>query len=96
MRQVKNHFALTLFDLSVCCELREVFLGDAVLDHHVQGDDANFIVVGNGCVEEDGDDVSHVILDFLAFGIGAHGEVLLNATQFINVALRTRNALAWK
>lgn len=32
-------------------------------------------------IQKDGDDVSHVILDFFAFGISAHRQILLDATQ---------------
>lgn len=87
MGQVENHFTFALFDLRVRCQLCEVFLGNSILDHHVQGDDANFVVVRNGCVKEDGDDVAHVIFDLLTLGVGSHRQILFHSTQLVDVAL---------
>jgi hypothetical protein len=90
MGHVEYHFAFALFNLSVCGELGEVFLGDSVLDHHVQGDNADLIVVGHRRVEQDWDDIAHVILDLFALGVSSHGKVLFNATQLVDVSLGER------
>lgn len=45
--QIPHHFLLLRVDLGVREQLVEVLLGNAVLDHHIQGNDADFVVVGN-------------------------------------------------
>ena len=54
---------------------------------NVEQNNSDFVLDGDVLIEEDGDDVPHVIADLLALGVGAHGQVLLNLAQFVNVAL---------
>lgn len=45
--EVADHVLLLGSDLGVRKQLDEVLLGDAVLDHYVQRDDAHLVVVGD-------------------------------------------------
>ena len=58
-----------------------------VLGLNVEKDDPDFVLDGNGLVQKDRDNVSHVVTDPLALGIGAHGQILLNLTKLVYIAL---------
>lgn len=45
--QIADHVLLLRPDLGVGEQFRKVFLRDAVLDHHVERNDADLIVIGN-------------------------------------------------
>jgi hypothetical protein len=38
-------------------------------------------------VQEDGDDVLHVILDLLSLSVSSHGQILLNFAELVDVTL---------
>ena len=57
----------------------------------VEQNDPDFVLDGDVLVEEDGDDVPHVIADLLPLGVGAHGQVLLNLAKLVDVALQNKS-----
>ncbi len=85
--QVRDHVLLLCGDLSVLHQLGEVFLRDALLRLDVEENDPDLVLVGHLLVEQDRHDVLHVVLDLLALGIGAHGQVLLHFAELIHISL---------
>lgn len=74
--KVDDGLFLMRLDLSVLHQLVQTLFGDAVLNEHVQKDDPHLIVVGDSLVQQDGNDVPHMIFDTLTFGICAHCQIL--------------------
>ena len=65
----------------------QILLTDSILRQDVEKDDPDLIVDGDILIQEDGNDVLHVIFDFLSLGVSPHGKILLHFAEFVNVAL---------
>lgn len=76
MRHVGYDLPFVAGDLRMLNQLGQVLLGDAILRDDVQQDDPDFVACRHVLVEQHRHDVSHLILDLLAFGIRAHGQIL--------------------
>lgn len=50
--QIAYHLLLLLSNLCVSEELGEILLGNAILDHYIKSNDANFVVVGDTLKEK--------------------------------------------
>ena len=59
-----------------------------VLGLDVEQDYPDLVRDGDGLVQEDRDNVAHMVADALALCITAQGQVLLHLAQFVHVALR--------
>ena len=84
---VPDHAGLLRGYLSVLDELGQVLLADPILGEDIEQDNPDLVVNGNILVQEDGDDVLHVILHLLSLGVGSHGQILLNFAELVYVAL---------
>ena len=63
-------------NLGVLNQLGQILLRDAVLGQDVEQDDADLVEVGHLRVQQDRHNVAHVVLDLLALGVRAHGQIL--------------------
>ena len=71
----------------------QILLANSILRQDVEQDDPDLIVDGHILIQEDRNDVLHVIFHFLPLGICPHGKVLLHFAEFVNVALVVLHAL---
>ena len=53
----------------------------------------DLVVDGDILIQEDRNNVLHVIFYFLSFGVCPHGKILLHFAEFVNVALVVLHAL---
>ena len=81
MCHIRDYAFLRWWDLCMLDQLREVLLRDTILAEDVKQNDSDFVVVGDGCIQKDGHDVPHWVLDLLTLGIGAHGQILFDLTR---------------
>ena len=77
-------------------QLGEVLLTDPILGQDVKEDNSDLVVDGDVLIQENGNNVLHVIFNFLPLSISAHGEVLLHLAQFVDVSLIVLHALLGK
>ena len=84
---VPDHAGLLRGNLGVLDKLGQVFLADPVLGQDVEEDNSDLVVYGHILVQEDGDDVLHVILDLLSLSVSSHGQILLNFAELVDVTL---------
>ena len=89
---VPDHAGLLGGDLRVLDELGQVLLADPVLGQEVEEDNSDLVVDGHILIQEDGDDVLHVILHLLPFSVSSHGQVLLNFAELVDVTLSLKNS----
>ena len=54
---------------------------------NVEKDDSDLVFDGEALVQENGDNVAHVVSNLLTLGILAHGQVLLHFAKLVHVAL---------
>ena len=71
----------------------QILLANSILRQDVEQDDSDLIVDGDILIQEDRNDVLHVIFYFLSLGISPHGKILLHFAEFVNVALVVLHAL---
>ena len=84
---VSDHAGLLRRNLGVLDKLGQVLLADPVLGQDVEEDNSNLVVNGHILVQEDGDDVLHVILHLLSLSVSSHSQILLNFTELVDVTL---------
>ena len=69
-------------------QLGQVLLADPVLGEDVEEDNPDLVVDGDILVQEDRDDVLHVIFDLFSLGVSSHGQILLDFTELVDVTLQ--------
>lgn len=84
---VPDHAGLLRGNLGVLDKLGQVLLADPVLGQDVEEDNSNLVVDGHILIQEDRDDVLHVILHLLSLSVSSHSQILLNFAELVDVTL---------
>ena len=84
-----KHFSLRteVSHLGVLDQLGQVLLADPILRQDVEKDNPDLVVDGDVLIQENRNNVLHVIFDFLSLSICPHGKVLLHLTELVDVPL---------
>ena len=56
----------------------------------IKENDPNLVLDGDALIQQNGNDISHVIADFFTFGVSSHGEILFDFAQFVHVTLKMK------
>jgi hypothetical protein len=66
---------------------RRTQITQTILRLDVEEDYPDLVLDGDVLIQQDGHNVPHVIADAFSFGISAHGKILFDFAQLVNIAL---------